>query len=158
MLPIWCSDLNQRIRNMNSKVLIWIKWLTIHALKSWSESNDSQYTSQSRDLNNDSPDLMFRSKSNDSRDPLQSPNLNQMICDMCSKIPIWTKRFTNLLRSSHLIQVIRAPRSIVLKSNYSWSALQVLIWIMICEQSFQILTLEHVSQILKLKLALKFLY
>ncbi len=75
------------------------------------------------------PDLMFRSKSNDSRDPLQSPNLNQMICDMCSEIPIWTKRFTNLLRSSHLIQVII--------SDLDFGAL---------------------SQILKLKLALKFLY
>ncbi len=106
----WSSfDLNQTIRNLCSKVLIWIKWFTIHAPKSWSESNDSQYTLQSLDLNQmthnthfkvaiwiiiHKPDLMFRSKSNNSQSELQSLDLNQMIHNTRSKVLIWIKWFT----------------------------------------------------------------
>ncbi len=42
---------------------------------------------------------------------LRIPNLNQMICDPRSEVPIWIKRFANPLRGSNLNQMICALHS-----------------------------------------------
>ncbi len=74
----------------------------------------------------------FWSKSNDSGCELQNSNLNQMICDTCSTVLIWIKRFTicapksrsesnNLwytLRSSNWNQMISVPKSRSEFANY----------------------------------------
>ncbi len=50
-----------------------------------------------------------RSESND----LQTHSENQIICDPCSEVPIWIKRFANPLRSSDLNQMIYVLRFVV---------------------------------------------
>ncbi len=68
------------------RVPIWIKWFVIYAPKSRSESYDS-------------------------RSLLWNSNLKQMICVRLSKVPIRIKRFTNTHRSPDLNQMIRNPHS-----------------------------------------------
>ncbi len=112
----WSPDLNQMICDLCSKVLIWIKWFVICALKSWSESNDLRYAFWSPDLNQMICDLCSkvliwikwftirilksRSESNDLRYSFWSPDLNQMICDTHSEVPIWIKWFAILILKS----------------------------------------------------------
>ncbi len=64
----------------------------------------------------------FRSKPNYIRSELRSPDLNQMINNLCSKVPIWIKTFVNPYRS---------------ESKDLWTRTEVPIWIkwfMICAQ------------------------
>ncbi len=119
------SDLNQMIHDPCSKVPIWIKWLWIKLFLIHADLNQMIYDPSfqigtrvyhlfrkwftnpllSSNINWKVCTLVlkFQSESNDSRYALRSPDVNQIICDTCSKVLIWIKLFA----ISNLIVVLQ---------------------------------------------------
>ncbi len=100
-----------------SEVPIWFKWfaslLQSPDLNKKLCKSAPKFRSKPNDIHSElrSPNLNWQSvvQSSDLNqrfvNPHRSSDLNQMIHDLCSKVPIWIKRFVNPHRSSDLNQM-----------------------------------------------------